>query len=98
MEQRQRRKFTPEFKARTVELIRTSGKPIAQICRELDLTETAVRRWVDQARIDDGEAQGLSTAERQELVRLRKENRVLAQERDILRKATAFFARMDETR
>lgn len=98
MEQRVRRKFTPEFKARTVELVRSSGKPVAQVCRELDLTETAVRRWIDQARIDAGEAEGLTTSEREELTRLRKENRVLAQERDILRKATAFFARMDETR
>ena len=98
MERRQRRRFTPEFKARTVELVRSSGKPIAQICRELDLTETAVRRWVDQARVDAGQAEGLSTKEREELTRLRKENRVLREEREILRKAAAFFARQDETR
>ncbi len=98
MERRQRRKFTPEFKARTVELVRSSGKPIGQICRELDLTETAVRRWVDQARIDAGEREGLTSVEREELTRLRKENRVLREEREILRKAAAFFARQDETR
>ena len=98
MERRQRRKFTPEFKARTVELIRSSGKPIGQICRELDLTETAVRRWVDHARIDAGEAEGLTSTEREELARLRKENRVLREEREILRKAAAFFAKQDETR
>ena len=98
MERRQRRRFTPEFKARTVELVRSSGKPIAQVCRELDLTETAVRRWVDQARIDAGEREGLTSQEREELARLRKENRVLREEREILRKAAAFFARQDETR
>ena len=98
MERRQRRRFTPEFKARTVELVRTSGKPIAQVCRELDLTETAVRRWVDQARVDAGEREGLTSQEREELARLRRENRVLREEREILRKAAAFFARQDETR
>ncbi len=98
MERRHRRKFTPEFKARTVELIRTSGKPIAQVCRELDLTETAVRRWVLQAKIDTGEREGLTSAEREELARLRRENRVLREEREILRKAAAFFAKQDETR
>jgi transposase-like protein len=49
-----RRTFTPEFKARTVELVRTSGKSVGEVCRELDLTETAVRRWVAQAEIDLG--------------------------------------------
>ena len=98
MERRQRRKFTPEFKARTVELVRSSGKPIAQICRELDLTETAVRRWVLQAQIDAGEQEGLTSQEREELTRLRRENRVLREEREILRKAAAFFAKQDETR
>ena len=98
MERRHRRKFTPEFKARTVELVRSSGKPIAQVCRELDLTETAVRRWVLQAQIDAGEREGLSSAECEELARLRKEVRVLREEREILRKAAAFFARQDETR
>jgi transposase len=98
VERRQRRKFTPQFKARTVDLVRSSGRPIAQICRELDLTETAVRRWVLQAEIDAGQREGLSSTEREELARLRKENRVLREEREILRKAAAFFARQDETR
>jgi transposase len=98
VERRHRRKFSPEFKARTVELVRSSGKPIAQVCRELDLTETAVRRWVAQAEIDEGRREGLASTEREELARLRKENRVLREEREILRKAAAFFARQDETR
>ena len=73
--------------------MRTSGKPIAEVCRDLDLTETAVRRWVAQAEIDAGRRDGLTTAEREELTQLRKEVRVLRQERDILAKATAFFAK-----
>ena len=92
MERRARRSFTPEFKARTVELIRSSGKSVAQVCRELDLTETAVRRWVLQAQIDAGEREGLTSDERAELTRLRRENRVLREEREILKKAAAFFA------
>src|ERR671929_2322512 len=88
MTARSRRFFTPEFKARTVELIRTSGKSVGEVCRDLDLTETAVRRWVTQADIDAGRRDGLTTAEREELTRLRREVRVLRQERDILAKAT----------
>ena len=88
MTARRRRTFTPEFKARTVELVRTSGKSVGDVCRELDLTETAVRRWVAQADIDVGRRDGLTTAEREELSRLRHENRVLREERDILKKVT----------
>ena len=93
---RPRRSFSRAFKAEVVELVRTSGKTVADVCRDLDLTETAVRAWVRQADIDDGRREGLTTEEREELARLRKENRVLREERDILRRATAFFAR--ETR
>ena len=95
-ERRPRRSFSDEFKAEVVELCRTSGKTIAAVCRDLDLTETAVRRWVAQAEVDAGRREGLTTSEREELARLRKENRVLREERDILKRATAFFAR--ETR
>lgn len=91
-ERRARREFSEEFKARTVELIESSGKSIAEVCRELDLTETAVRRWVKQSRIDQGEAPGLTSDERAELTRLRRENKVLREEREILKKAAAFFA------
>ena len=93
MAPRPRRAFSTEFKAQTVELVRSSGKSIGQLCRELDLTETAVRRWVAQADIDAGRRDGLTTAEREELTRLRRENRVLREEREILRKAAAFFAK-----
>jgi transposase len=93
MTARLRRSFTPEFKAQTVELVRTSGKSVGEVCRDLDLTETAVRRWVAQADVDAGRRDGLTTAEREELSRLRRENRVLRDERDILKKAAAFFAK-----
>jgi transposase len=93
---RPRRYFSPEFKAQTVELIRETGKTAAEVARDLDLTETAVREWVKQADIDDGRRDGLSTDEKAELARLRRENRVLREEREILKKATAFFAK--ETR
>ena len=90
---RPRRSFTKEFKAEVVELVRQPGNTAASVARELDLTETAVREWVKQADIDDGRRDGLTTAEREELSRLRKEVRVLREERDILKRATAFFVR-----
>ena len=93
MTARPRRSFIPEFKAQTVDLIRVSGKSVGEVCRDLDLTETAVRRWIAQADIDAGRRDGLTTAEREELTRLRRENRVLREERDILKKAAAFFAK-----
>ena len=97
--QRTRRYFSPEFKAETIELIRSSGRSIPDICRELDLTETTVRNWMRQARIDAGDEEGLSTDEREELRRLRSENRTLRMERDLLKKAAAFFAKdSDPTR
>jgi len=94
--QRPRRSFTKEFKAEVVELVRQPGKTAASVARDLELTETAVRSWVKQADIDEGHRDGLTAAEREELARLRRENRVLREERDILKRATAFFAR--ETR
>src|SRR4051812_30626565 len=94
MTARQRRSFTPEFKAQTVELVQTSGKSVADVCRDLDVTETAVRRWVAHAEIDAGRREGLTSTEGEELSRLRRENRVLREEREILRNAAAFFAYM----
>jgi transposase len=93
MASRARRTFTAEFKAETIELIRSSGKSVGEVCRDLDLTETAVRRWVQQAEIDAGKRPGLTTAEREELARLRREVLVLREEREILKKAAAFFAK-----
>ena len=89
---RPRRSFSDEYKTEVVELCRTGGKSIARVARDLGLGETAVRRWVAQAEIDAGRRPGLTTEEHAELVALRKENRVLREERDSLKRATAFFA------
>jgi len=95
---RRRRAFTAEFKAETVRLVRTSGKSISAIARELDLAETALRRWVHDADVDAGRGSGgaLTGKERAELAELRRENTRLRMERDILKKATAFFAKHSE--
>src|SRR5487761_1392784 len=85
---RSTRSFTKEYKQEVIELCRTSGKSIAEIARDLDLTESAVRRWVTQSDIDAGQRPGLTSEEHAELVALRKENRVLREERDILKRAT----------
>ena len=95
MGKRKRRGFSDEFKAETVRLVRDSGKTVGAVARELDLTETAVRRWVAQSTPGATEtAVGVLTrAEREELGQLRREVRTLRMERDILKKATAFFAK-----
>ena len=91
---RARRKFTDEFKAGVVRLVLDEGKTAGAVARELDLTESAVRAWVAQAQADRTKGKtGLTTAEREELARLRKENRELKLERDVLKKAAAFFAK-----
>ncbi|OLC67383.1 MAG: transposase [Actinobacteria bacterium 13_1_40CM_4_65_12] len=95
MAKRKRRAFTREFKAQAVRIVRESGKSVGVVARELDLTETALRSWVRQAEIDAGRGAlgALTTEEREELGRLRRENLTLRMERDILKKATAFFAK-----
>jgi transposase len=91
---RPRRSFTPEFKAEVVALVRQPGKTAGAVAREMGLTETAVREWVKQAERDDGtRTDGLSSAERTEMAQLRKELREAREERDILKRAVAFFAR-----
>lgn len=94
-QRRQRRAFTDEFRAGAVRLVVTEGKTIGQVARDLDLTPSALRTWVERARADRGQGRPgvLTTEERQELARLRKENRDLRVERDILKKAAAFFAK-----
>jgi len=95
-QRRGRRAFTAEYKAEVVQLCRGGGRTIPEVARDLDLTESALRHWVTQAEIDEGRRAGLTSSEREELGRLRKENRVLREERDILKRATVFFAK--ETR
>ncbi len=95
MSKRTRRSFSKEYKAEVVALIRGGSKSIGAVCRDLGLTETAVRRWVKQAEIDSGEGPegALSSHEREEFSELRKRVKTLEMEREILKKATAFFAK-----
>jgi transposase-like protein len=95
MGKRKRRKFTAEYKAEVVKLVNASGKSVGQVAKELDLTETAVRAWVKRAEIDEKRDPNgpLTSEERAEVVRLRRELRTMTMERDFLRKAAAFFAR-----
>lgn len=91
---RPRRQFDDDFKAQAVRLVLDDGKTVAAVARDLDLTESAVPEWVKRAQADRTHGRtGLTTAEREELARLRKENRELRTEREILKKAAAFFAK-----
>lgn len=81
-----------EFRSRAVELAREGLKPVAQIAKDLGISESGLRRWMAQADVDEGKREGLTTAEKEELTRLRRENRVLRMERDLLSRAAAFFA------
>jgi transposase len=90
---RPRRQFDDDFKAQAVRLVLDEGKSVGAVAHDLDLTESALRQWVERARADQsGGKTGLTTLEREELARLRKENRILREEREILKKAAAFFA------
>jgi transposase len=94
---RARRSFTPEFKAEIVELCRRGDRSVGQVAKDFDLTETAVRAWIRQADLDVGErTDGLTSDDRAELAALRRENRRLREDVEILKRATAFFAK--ETR
>ena len=95
---RKRRAFTPEFKAEAVRLCRVGDRSIAQVAADLDLTETTLREWVKRSDIDAGKGppEALTTAEREELARLRRENKRLTMERDTLKAAATFFAKESE--
>ena len=95
---RKRRRFSTEYKAETVRLVQRSGKSVGQMALELGIGETALRRWVEQAEVEAGRGpeEALKRSEREELVELRRENRRLRLEREILKKATAFFAKESE--
>ncbi|MFI1386421.1 transposase [Embleya sp. NPDC020886] len=93
---RPRRLFTPEFKAEIVALCRQGDRSVGRVAKDFDLTETAVRDWVRQAEVDAGERDGTTSGEREELAALRRENTRLRQDLEVLKRATALFAR--ETR
>ena len=91
---RTRPPYTEEFKRQTIELVRISSKSQRQIAEDLGISDVTLRNWVKQAERDEGtRPDGLSTDEREELARLRRENQTLRMEREILKKAAAFFAR-----
>lgn len=94
-QRRQRRQFSDEYKAEVVRMCEQPGKTVSGVAQELGLTPSAVGSWVRQATVDrqGGGSGPLTTEERQELATLRRENKQLRQEREILKKATAFFAR-----
>ena len=90
--------YSLEFRREAVRLLRTSGRSVPQLAAELGCSPQSLRNWAGQLDVDEGKAEGLSSDEREELRRLRREVKVLAEEREILRKAAAFFAKDSETR
>ena len=87
------RPHPPEFRARAIELARERAKPLDQIAKDLGISPSCLRNWVKQAAIDRGDREGLTTEERAELVKLRRANRTLEMENEILKRAAAYFAR-----
>jgi transposase len=96
-QQRIRRGFTTEFKRDAVDLVRSTGRPIAQIARELGIYDSTLGNWVRQDRIDRGEAEGLTTEERARLRQLEAENARLRMERDLLKRTVAFWVKETST-
>jgi transposase len=90
--------YSLEFRLEAVRLLRSSERPIPQLARELGVSPQSLRNWSTQLDVDQGKAEGLSSSEREELRRLRRENRILTEEREILKKAAAFFAKEGGTR
>jgi transposase len=95
---RTRPPYPEEFRREAVGLIRSGQRSLAEASRSLGVSQQTLRNWLKQADVDEGRAEGLSGEEREELRRLRRENRVLREEREILKKAAAFFAKENESR
>jgi transposase len=98
MARRKRRQFSPDFKSEAVRLVEAGDRALSVVARDLDLDPKSLRQWQEQRRAEASPSRTgpLTSAEREELVRLRRDNRRLQMERDILKKATAFFARENE--
>jgi transposase len=90
--------YSLEFRQEAVRLLRSSDRTVPQLSKELGCSPQSLRNWSQQLQVDEGKAEGLSSAERDELRRLRRELRTVTEEREILRKAAAFFARESGTR
>src|ERR687895_2886828 len=90
--------YPPEFRREAIELLRRSGKTVPQLAGELGVSPQSLRNWARQIDVDEGRAQGLTSDEREELRRLRRELRIVTEEREILKKAAAFFAKESGTR
>ncbi len=90
--------YSLEFRSEAVRLLCSSGRSVPQLARELGCSQQSLRNWARQVDVDEGKAAGLTSDEREELRLLRRENRILAEERDILKKAAAFFANDARTR
>ena len=91
--------YSEQFRREAVQLLRRGDRSIPQLARELGCSPQSLRNWARQIDVDDGKREGLTSDERDELRRLRRENRILTEEREILKKAAAFFAQdNDRTR
>ena len=84
--------YSPEFRLEAVRLVKESDRKVVDVARDLGITSESLRTWIRRYEIDNGQREGLTTSEREELQRLRRENRTLKEEREILKKAAAFFA------
>jgi|SRR5438132_777420 len=89
--------YPREFREEAVRIYRDSGRSLKSVCSDLGISLETLRNWVNRAQVDAGARPGLTTEERAELTRLRRENRTLRMERDLLKRAAAFFARESET-